>query len=53
VSTCPPSVNPRTGSRLGYTLVEMAIALVVASLLGLIAQQQVGPMIQRTQVKAF
>jgi prepilin-type N-terminal cleavage/methylation domain-containing protein len=50
VSTRPPSVNPLTGSRLGYTLVEMAVAIVVASLLGLIAQRQVGPMIQRTQV---
>ena len=38
------------GSRLGFTLVEMAVAIVVASLLGIIAQQQVGPMIQRTQV---
>jgi type II secretory pathway pseudopilin PulG len=28
----------------------MAVAIVVASLLGLIAQQQVGPMIQRSQV---
>ena len=45
-----PSVNPLTGPPLGYTLVEMAVAIVVASLLGLIAQQQVGPMIQRSQV---
>ena len=43
-------MQPLAGSRLGYTLVEMAVAIVVASLLGLIAQQQVGPMIQRTQV---
>jgi prepilin-type N-terminal cleavage/methylation domain-containing protein len=50
VSTRPPSAHPLTGPRLGYTLVEMAVAIVVASLLGLIAQQQVGPMIQRTQV---
>ena len=50
MSTRPPSVNPLTGSRLGYTLVEMAVAIVVASLLGLIAQQHVGPMIQRSQV---
>jgi prepilin-type N-terminal cleavage/methylation domain-containing protein len=50
VSTRPPPVNPFTGSRLGYTLVEMAVAILVASLLGLIAQQHVGPMIQRSQV---
>ena len=50
VSTRPPSVHPRAGSRLGFTLVEMAVALVIASLLALIAQQQVGPMIQRSQV---
>ena len=50
MSTRPPPVNPLTGSRLGYTLVEMAVAILVASLLGLIAQQHVGPMIQRSQV---
>lgn len=50
MSTQPPSVNSLTGSRLGFTLVEMAVAIVIASLLGLIVQLQVGPRIQRTQV---
>ena len=50
VSTLPPPVHTLRGSRLGYTLVEMAVVMVVASLLMLIAQQQVGPMIQRSQV---
>ncbi len=50
VSARPSSVNPLAGSRLGYTLVEMAVAIVIASLLGLIAQHQVGPMILRSQV---
>ena len=50
MSTRPHSANALAGSRLGYTLVEMAVAMVVASLLAMMAQQQVGPMIQRTQV---
>jgi prepilin-type N-terminal cleavage/methylation domain-containing protein len=50
VNTRPSSVNPLTRGRLGFTLVEMAIAIVVASLLGLMAQQQVSAIIRRTQV---
>jgi prepilin-type N-terminal cleavage/methylation domain-containing protein len=50
VSTRTPSAGPVIESRLGYTLVEMAVAIVVASLLGLIAQQHVAPLIQRTRV---
>ena len=50
MATHSHSVHPLEGSRLGFTLVEMAVAIVVTGLLGLIAQQQVGPMVQRTQV---
>ena len=37
-------------SGFGITISSAALTIVVASLLGMIAQQQVGPMIQRTQV---
>jgi prepilin-type N-terminal cleavage/methylation domain-containing protein len=43
-------VNPLTGRRLGFTLVEMAVALAVVGLLTLMTQQRVSAIIQRSQV---
>ena len=43
-------MNPLTSGRLGFTLVEMAMALAVAGLLSLMVQQRVSAIMQRSQV---